>query len=59
MNYMQLHIANLIKGLLELNRQRLREAGIKRFEIPINKKSPVGARLSTPKKRGNRLCIQL
>lgn len=59
MNYMQFHIANLIKGLLELNQQRLREAGIERFGILINKKSPVTARLSTPKNRGKRLCIQL
>lgn len=59
MNYMQIHIANLIKGLLELNQRRLREAGIERFEIPINKKSPVTARLSTPKRRGKCLCTQL
>lgn len=59
MNYMQIDIANRVQRLVELNEQRKKEAGIERLEISINKKSPVPARLSTPKRRGKRLCIQL
>lgn len=59
MNRIQIDINKRMKVLIQINDERLMEAGIKKRKVPKKKKSPVTARLSTPKRRGKRLCTQL
>lgn len=59
MNQIQIYIDKRMKVLIQINDERLMEAGIKKRKVPKKKKSPVAARLSNPKNRGKRLCIQL
>lgn len=59
MNPMQIDINKRIKVLIHINDERLMEAGIKKRKVPKKKKSLAATKLSTPKRRGNRLCIQL
>lgn len=59
MNRMQIDINKRMKVLIQINDERLMEAGIKKRKVSKKKKSLAATKLSTPKRRGNRLCIQL
>lgn len=59
MNRMQIDIDKRMKVLIQINDERLMEAGIKKRKVTKKKKSLAATKLSTPKRRGNRLCIQL
>lgn len=59
MNRIQIDINKHIRCLIKINNGRLMEAKIKIRKIPRKKKSLAATKLSTPKRRGNRLCIQL
>lgn len=59
MNQIQIYIDKRMKVLIQINDERLMEAKIKIRKIPRKKKSLAATKLSTPKRRGNRLCIQL
>lgn len=58
MNKIKITMKQGIECLIKINNRRLMEAGIKIREIPIKKKSLAATRLSTPTKRGTRLCNQ-
>ena len=59
MTKIQIMIDERIKCSIKINKPRLMKVEIKIKKITKKKKSPVAARLSTPKNRGNCLCIQL
>ncbi|MGL4348059.1 MAG: hypothetical protein ACRCSV_01170 [Chlamydiales bacterium] len=59
MNRMQIDIDKRMKVLIQINDERLMEAGIKKRKVTKKKKSLAATRLLTPKNRGKRLCIQL
>lgn len=59
MNRIEIDINKRMKVLIQINDERLMEAGIKKRKVPKKKKSLAPTRLLTPKNRGNRLCIQL
>lgn len=56
MTKIQIIIDERVKCSIKINKHRLMEIKIKK--IPRKKKSLAATRLSTPKKRGNRLCNQ-
>lgn len=58
MTKIQIMIDERIKCSIKINKPRLMKMEIKIKKIPRKKKSLAATRLSTPKKRGNRLCNQ-
>ena len=59
MTKIQIMIDEYIRCSIKINKPRLMKMEIKIKKIPRKKKSLAATKLSTPKRRGNRLCIQL